>query len=369
MLVIGVTGVGGGVGAGVLRSLKLGSLEARIVGFDMDPLACGLYAVDRGYVVPRSDDPAYGPALLEHCRREGLHVLIVGTDPELVPITAMAEGLAAMGCTVIAGSYELNRFLRNKLAYSQGLRAAGFPFARTAPLMELASLVAEVGYPLVVKPIAGSASRGVRIIFRAEEVADIPSPDQYLVQEYLLSQEWGLSREALTPDQIYRSSTLLQRDEISIQVLIGPEGEVMGTFASRNVLKDGVPVIIRPIERDTTGAVDAAVSMARHLAGMGLRGPCNFQCKLTQQGPLFFEINPRFTGITPVRTAMGFREVEACIRRLALQESLTEVQQVLQTNYGYVSSRYVTEQLLPVDAVAEMLSKGSSDSRGWSTSL
>lgn len=369
MLNIGVTGVGGGVGAGVLRSLRLGQLAARVVGFDMDPLACGLYAVDRGYVVPRADDPAYGPVLHDHCRREGLHVLIVGTDPELVPVSALAPSLAAMGCTVIAGSFELNRFLRDKLAYSLGLRAAGFPFALSAPLTELASLAALVGYPLVIKPIAGSASRGVRVVFQAGEAADIPSPQQYFVQEYLLSTEWGVSWGELTPNDVSRGGALLQRDEISIQVLVAQDGEVMGTFASRNVLKDGVPTIIRPIERDASGAVDAAVAMARHLAGMGLCGPCNFQCKLTERGPVFFEINPRFTGITPVRTAMGFREVEACIRRLALHESLIDAQQALQTSYGYVSSRYVTEHLLPADAVEEMLQKGSSDRRGWSTSL
>jgi len=369
MLSIGVTGVGGGVGAGVLRSLKLGTLDARVVGFDMDPLACGLYAVDRGYVVPRADDPTFGPRLVECCRQEGLQVLVVGTDPELVPVSALGPDLAAIGCTVIAGSLKVNRFLRDKLAYSQELRAAGFPFARTAPLSGLADLAAAVGYPVVIKPIAGSASRGVRIVFGPGEAIDCQSPEQYLVQEYLLSAEWGLSRTALTPNHVSQGGALLQRDEISIQVLVGLEGEVMGSFASRNVLRDGVPLVIRPIERDTTGAVETAVAMAKYLADMGLRGPCNFQCKLTDQGPVFFEINPRFTGITPVRTAIGFMEVEACIRRLALCESSAESRRALQTRYGYVSSRYVTEHIMPADAVEEMLQKGSSDRRGWSTSL
>ena len=37
-------------------------------------------------------------------------------------------------------------------------------------------------------------------------------------------------------------------------------------------------------------------------------GPLNFQLCLTEKGPVIFEINPRFSGTTPIRSIYGINE-------------------------------------------------------------
>jgi carbamoylphosphate synthase large subunit len=136
------------------------------------------------------------------------------------------------------------------------------------------------------------------------------------------------------------------------------------------VLKDGVPIIIQPIEHDESGATGIAVAMASFLAAMGMRGPCNFQCKLTENGPFFYEINPRFTGITAVRNSMDFCEVEACIRNFVLGESVEQVKATcLNTKFDLICSRYVTEYMVPTDDVEKIKESGKCAGSGWSVYL
>ena len=172
----------------------------------------------------------------------------------------------------------------------------------------------------------------------------------YIAQEYLIPENWGKKKNELTVDDVHSHGALIQKDEISIQVLTGFEGNFLGCFTSKNVLKNGVPMLIEPLREDTSGAEKTAKEIAAYLATLGLKGPCNLQCKITTAGPVFFESNLRFTGITAVRTAMGFREVEACIRSMVFHDNADKIRrECLETDYGYICSRYITEYLFPVD--------------------
>ena len=45
-------------------------------------------------------------------------------------------------------------------------------------------------------------------------------------------------------------------------------------------------------------------------------GPMNFQLKFTKNGPMIFEINPRFSGTTPIREKFGLNEYTAISKTL-----------------------------------------------------
>ena len=55
---------------------------------------------------------------------------------------------------------------------------------------------------------------------------------------------------------------------------------------------------------------DFIVDITKHLKPYG---PTNFQLRLTEKGPTVFEINPRFSGTTPIRTMFGINEVEVIV--------------------------------------------------------
>jgi carbamoyl-phosphate synthase large subunit len=73
--------------------------------------------------------------------------------------------------------------------------------------------------------------------------------------------------------------------------------------------------------RATLGDFQAVRAEAeRIVAALKPRGPCNVQLRLTEQGPVCFEINPRFSGTTPIRAHYGYNEVNAAIGNFLLDE-------------------------------------------------
>jgi carbamoylphosphate synthase large subunit len=266
----------------------------------------------------------------------------------------------------VSGAEAVN-LCRDKLATYRFFHRHGLPFARTAPACEGSELAEETGFPLVIKPIAGSASRGVKIVFSREQLSQYADRQDLIAQEYLVPRSWGKTHRELTEQDVIQDHLIRQVDEISTQALLDLEGNLLGQFTSRNVLKYGIPLLIDP---QPNAAVEATAGrMAELLAEQGLIGPCNFQCKLTERGPVFFEINPRFTGITAVRAALGFNEVEAILRRELLNEPLDAVRRQLQVRDDLVCSRYVTEMVMPRGEMEEIRTQGHITGNGKGTSL
>lgn len=56
-----VTGVGGGVGQGIIKCFQGTPYE--VIGTNVDPLGAGLFAVAGGYTVPPASSPDYIPRL------------------------------------------------------------------------------------------------------------------------------------------------------------------------------------------------------------------------------------------------------------------------------------------------------------------
>src|SRR6266542_501638 len=71
------TSVGNDGFQAVHRALKAAAWPIKIVGVDADPYAYGVYIADRGYVVPRRNDPeALVSELIDICRQEKVELLL-----------------------------------------------------------------------------------------------------------------------------------------------------------------------------------------------------------------------------------------------------------------------------------------------------
>jgi len=358
-LVVAVTGVGGGVGQAVLRALGHSRLVRRTIGFDMNPESVGLFLCERGFVVPPAADPSYADRLLDVCVHEGVDVLLPGSDPELLPL-ALAKGrFAEAGVRIVVSGPEAIRLVRDKLMTARFCAQRAIPFARTVPVEEASELAQQVGFPLVVKPIGGSATRDVHVAFGLEELRRYVERGGLIAQEYLAPSSWRIDRSRLRSSDVYIDGILRQEEEISVQLVLGRDGTQLGCFMSRNRLMNGVPMLIEP--EFQPAVLETASLMGRALVECGLVGPCNLQGRWTESGIVFFEVNLRFTGITAMRTAMGFQEVEATLRHLHLGESTGSVIGILRQPSDVVCLRYVTEQLVPRD---ELEVYRSADRRG-----
>lgn len=292
-----VTGAGAVLGQGVLRSLREARLPLRLLTADPDHRASGHWLGDHAFRIPMARDPEFLAGVEALVEREGVRVLIPGTDVELAVFAEHRERLEARyGMHVLVSPPRAVEIADDKFLTARFLAGAGLPFARSAMARDadgVRALAAEVGFPLFAKPARGARSYGARPVRDERELeAILAEPGDLVVQEHLPEADGEYTAGSLTFD-----------------------GEAGGVVVLRRDLRDGNTY---RAYADTSGRFDGFVRAAAEQ--LGAHGPCNFQFRVRGGEPVVFEINARFSGTTPLRAVFGFNEVEAALNRLLLGE-------------------------------------------------
>ncbi|MBI2421395.1 MAG: ATP-grasp domain-containing protein [Candidatus Hydrogenedentes bacterium] len=295
-----VLAVGGNVSQGILKALALSTLPHRVVGVDVSAAQFGLYTVDCAYVGPWASDPAFLDWLLALCRKERIDAILTGAE-QVVQVLAANKALieSQTGAYCCVSSQSVIETGDDKLLTCEWLREQEFlfpAFAASEDTVALQRLRDIHGFPLIAKPRIGGGARG---LFMIEDDADLEYASRkkrYVVQAVVGSD-----------DTEYTAGCVTDRD-----------GHVQGSIAMRRVLLSGTTYRAYLGDFPEVRAVAAAITKA-----LGAEGPCNIQLRMTDAGPICFEINPRFSGTAPLRAHYGFNEVEAVLRHYVLGEAMT----------------------------------------------
>src|SRR5262249_16896554 len=86
---------------GILKALTAARLASWTVGTDCQAASVGLYAVDRGYVVPRADAPDFADTLCAISDKEEVDLVLVGADAETIHVARLREAIVARTGTVV----------------------------------------------------------------------------------------------------------------------------------------------------------------------------------------------------------------------------------------------------------------------------
>jgi len=333
-LTVLVLGVGGNVSQGILKALALSSLSCRVIGAGISPLALGLYTVDEAYISPRADDPHFLDWLVDICRSEGVQAVLSGVEPVLAVLAQWAEEVRRLtGATCIVSPVPQLTIGNDKLATCQWLKKHGFNFPRYAESGNehaLEKLVAECSYPLIAKLRTGKGAHGLIEIRNSEGLAFISGKHGYIVQEYLGD-----------PDSEYTAGCFCDR-----------HGHVRGTIVLHRELVQGTTY------RAEAGKFPKVRAEATQIAAaLKPLGPCNIQLRMSEGRAVCFEINPRFSGTTPVRARLGFNEVEAALRHYVLGEPARDLPLIAE---GIVL-RYWNEMYVAPEAHAILRESGRLD--------
>lgn len=322
---VGVLGAGSLIGQGVIKALKMSTLNTRLVGLDYFPNAVGLYWSDTAHLLPDILAPGVSEAeylecLIQILKRESVDVLLVATDfdvPRMARCRTVLE--AESGCKVVVSSPEVAEISDDKWTTYLFFQSHGFPCPPSlVDLDKLEDFVLEIGFPLIVKPRRGARSQGVSLVSNRTELAQAlkssgPHP--------IIQQAVG------TPQKEYTSGAVVL------------DGDCLGVIVMRRDLRDGntYRAYLEPLGELENLVRQAALALSPF-------GPVNFQLRLGAAGPAFFEINARFSGTTIIRALAGFNEVEAVVRWVALGERVP----LLQQKFGVVL-RYWDELFLTWD--------------------
>lgn len=231
---------------------------------------------DQVHTVPPANDDSYTAVLADIAKRIGADVIIPCHDAELQRL-AGDPGPAAAFLLLIANP-ELVLAFGDKLTTAAWLLDHGIAGPETVVLSE----ARPEGLPLIIKPRRGAGSRDIHLVENAAHLdafQNIYGTD-FIAQTYL-------------PDA---------DNEFTCSVL--RLGGQLRRLILRRRLDAGRTVAAQIVENSEIDRLLEAIALAGDLEGV-----LNVQLRLTSDGPMVFEINPRFSSTVRMRHLLGFSDL------------------------------------------------------------
>ena len=318
-----VTGVGSTLGYGILETIRQSGLNCQVSGTDYFDTAVGLYQVDYPYILPDIyQDPQKEKVWLNAVQKiiseRKIKYVLVGLDFE-VPLFAKHKACLEnkTDCKVIVSSAEVVGISNDKWLTYCFLRDSGFDTPRSCLPDGLDEFVKSTPFPWIVKPRVGSTSKGLFRINNIETLRHaLENCDNPIIQEEVGDVE----------------------GEFTCGVVVS-NGKILSSIPLRRKLKNGNTSVAYFNKSDE---VDRYIRQVAEK--LGPDGPINIQLRLTTDGPMVFEINPRFSGTTPVRSCFGINEVAILINYLefAILPEKTTVREGMVVRYW--TDQFVTKE-------------------------
>lgn len=268
-----ITASGGSAALHCLKALReQRELDLHLIAGDSSMWSVGARLADKSYVLPAFQE-GYIDRVLEICQLENVQVVIPTLFDEIALFAAARERFASDNIQVavtagkpLHGKWQLYQFL-----HEQHLPAV--PTYRPADNPGI--------YPCLLKPAAGSGSRGN---IKVEDAAAYAFYSQRMKQDFVV--------------QPY-----IQGREFTIDAFADQNSQIIAAVARERLrVKDGMAIAARTVD---IAPVDAYLE--KLVSAAQLTGVFNLQYFLTEAGDiLFFDLNLRFAaGGLPLTIAAG----------------------------------------------------------------
>jgi carbamoyl-phosphate synthase large subunit len=273
-----VTGIAGDIGNGIGRILRDSGLAAKLIGCDIHEQHTGCFVFDKCFVVPRVDADDYIARMLAVAYDNEIDLIVPTSEPELRFLSRNGIFQQLRGIPLIMANREAMEVGFDKLATAKFLESQGLPFPWTRVVKEQDPRE----LPCIIKSRFGAGSREVRCVDHAA-----------LIQPY----------RQINPDHIWQEYLGTADEEYTCGVFRSVSEEVR-VIVFRRRLSAGFTTYGEVVDNQEIDRLCHALAKA-----VMLNGSINIQLRMTERGPVVFEINPRFSSTVVFRNLMGFRDV------------------------------------------------------------
>ncbi len=240
--------------------------HATVIAADPNPLAPAQYAADHRVSVPRIENPAYVPALVELCERHRVGAVIPLTDLDIEVLAHARE--ADLLPSLVPGS-EVARATFDKYEAHLLLQRLGLPSPPTVLPGDPVPY-----YPVIVKPRQGS---GARSIMRADDARAAAFFVDYIKEPVMVQKA-------------------MDGPEFSIDCLCDLDARCLNAIP-RTMIESRGGESIKGTVIDDPELIDLG---RRVVEALGVRGPCTVQAfRDSQVGIGITDVNTRFGGAFP----------------------------------------------------------------------
>jgi carbamoyl-phosphate synthase large subunit len=287
-----VTGVAGDIGNGIGRILKGHDFVEKLIGCDIHGEHMGRYIFDRCEIVPSASAAGYLDTLRELTEVAQLDAVVVTSEPELRFFNNLESQGVPSRLPLVMANHRSMTIGFDKLKTAEFVAELGMP----APWTRCVSNQDPVSLPCILKSRYGAGNQGVYIV-----------KDTKLVGTF----------KTLFPDFIWQEYMPDDNNEYTCGVYGCSNGDVR-TIIFRRRLVSGVTGYAELVQNQAIDSLCTTVARA-----LGLWGSINIQLRLTERGPIIFEINPRFSSTVVFRHKMGFTDLLWSLQEQILGEKTT----------------------------------------------
>jgi carbamoyl-phosphate synthase large subunit len=316
-VIVTATG-GGGFGAQIIKSLRLGQLDYHIIGTDITAQSVGRSMADEFHVLPTADAPDYLDSLLDLAATQKAVALFHGCEREMVFFSRNAEQIRSNGLYLPVNSMSLIDLCHDKTATCEFLSRQGLPVPKFCRADNANDLETVDFFPAVLKP--SMASGGSSNVFIAQSMEELLNIGRYVFAfcDHMIVQEY-----VGTPE-----------NEFTVGLLYAQDGTFINSIAVRRMLGNALSVRLKvpnnsnrpdlgPMLVISSGISQGEIGRFREITaqceeiGAALKptAPINIQCRVVAGKVVPMEINPRLSGTTSLRALNGFNEPDLLIRR------------------------------------------------------
>lgn len=337
-----VTGSGGIVGEGIIKSLRFkndfdkklihnqnqNKINYKIISTDITPLSAGLWRSDKGYLVPRANEIDYIEKIINIIKKNDVSGVYVGSDIELFPLSnAKLQIEKETDAKVFVDNFNTILICRDKWKTFEFLRDNCLQYTSSSLPEGKEDFIERFGFPLVVKPREGYGSQYFYLVNNKKEmnfaISQIKSHGwKPIIQEYING-----------------------NDEFTSGTITDIRGKnIISSISIKKIIKNGqtYKAIVDKYEKVTN--ISRNVSLA-----LGAKGAINIQSKMVNDEIKIFEINPRFSATCPIRSVAGINEPDIIFRSHVLGEKIPRLQ-----IRNMVCMRYWNEIYNTIESINEL---------------
>ena len=319
-----VTGCGGGsIGEQVIKCLRMSQLSFHVTATDVTGISKGKVDGDDFLVVPYANSDTYITTLLDICASRKIDVVVPGSEVELKVISLNKVLFEKKKIHLLVNSQDILRTCLDKNLTSKFLSDNGFYTPISTEIKTLNDLSNLKKFPLVLKPsIGGGGSLNTLI---AQNESELHLFGTFLLEQYpaFIAQEYVGNGESE-----YTVGVLSDKNQNIIDSIILKRNILSGLGSKLKVKNKTDQAQLGNYLVISSGISQGEIIRNEHIKNtceklaisLGSIGPLNIQCRLVDDKVYVFEINPRFSGTSPMRAMAGFNEVELMIRNLMLND-------------------------------------------------
>ena len=334
----------GEIAVRVMRTCKERGIRTVAVFSEADKTALHMRMADEAYLVgPAASTESYlvQEKILEVAKVAEVDAIHPGYG-FLSENAEFAEACADAGITFVGPPPKAIRTMGDKTQARRLMQQANVPMAPGTPdsiedVAEAAKAAEEIGYPVLVKAVAGGGGKGMRIVKKPEDLKSA------------LRGARSEARNAFGDDRVYIEKFLVGPRHIEIQVLADMHGNVVHLFERecsiqrrhQKVIEEAPSVVLTTEQRTVMG--EAAVKVAKACGYVGA-GTVEF---LFDDGEFYFlEMNTRLQVEHPVTELITGLDLVAEQIRIAEGEPLGYAQEDLSIHGHAVECRVYAEDVV-----------------------